>query len=97
MLKGKSPRHGILCGKYDLDQGQIEHVTLLTTYGQVTGLSYTLINYRMFWILVLSLSLFYCGISSYDMYKRLDQGSIAITYDSDESSVETVSSFGTYY
>jgi len=46
--------------------------------------------FRMFWTLCLVFSLLYCGITSYEMYEKLEQATVAITYDSDERSVENV-------
>lgn len=49
--------------------------------------------FRMFWTLCLVFSLLYCGITSYEMYEKLEQATVAITYDSDERSVENVGYF----
>lgn len=55
--------------------------------------NYFKLLFRMFWTLCLGFSLLYCGITSYEMYEKLEQATVAITYDSDERSVENVGCF----
>ncbi|KAL7012613.1 hypothetical protein ACKWTF_014955 [Chironomus riparius] len=79
----------------ELQDTKMSYVMFYFNISTVHGMSQIVMEHRslierMFWILCLGFSLLYCGISSYEMYEKYDQATIAITYDSDESSVETV-------